>query len=364
MQSVTVLSTTTDSDGDGLSDGDELGAGTDPARVDSDVDGVGDGLEVRVGSDPTRAAAHVYYVSPEGDDAARGDSWAHAKADNAGLGVVPAGTSDAQPTFVLYAANAPAAASALWSLALAPPCDHIVLVGSLGSDALEPALDVVGAPTTTFALDGGTGLALEGCTNVRLLALAITGAGESAIRVSGGSVALDQVHLRENASSTQGGGLAATDAQIVVRSSVIAGNRADAGGGIAVDGGSLVIEHSTISGNAAQTAGGGISLVDTRADTRAYDSLVTVNGAAQGGGLSAHAGRRYGARQPHHCLQRGARPGWRRRPAFRRQRQRTRVSRTASFPAIVPLRTWPTACSACRRPCPISICSKNRARSP
>ena len=83
---------------------------------------MGDGLEVRVGSDPTRAAAHVFYVSPEGDDAARGDSWAQLQGGQRGpRRVVPAGTSDAQPTFVLYAANAPAAASALWSLALAPP---------------------------------------------------------------------------------------------------------------------------------------------------------------------------------------------------------------------------------------------------
>src|SRR5262249_27838825 len=163
--------------GDGLSDADELVHGSDPARVDTDGDGVGDGLEVHTGSDPTRPAAHVYYVSPDGDDAAEGDAWTHAKADNAGLGTLPAGASAAQPAVVLHADSVDAATpGAGWSLQLSPPCDHIILVGSLGPERLEPALDDAGAPRTLFALDGSNGgITLEGCTNVQLHAIAISG---------------------------------------------------------------------------------------------------------------------------------------------------------------------------------------------
>lgn len=47
-----------DSDGDGLSDGEELARGTQPRRRDSDQDGVGDGLELMLlGSDPSLASS-------------------------------------------------------------------------------------------------------------------------------------------------------------------------------------------------------------------------------------------------------------------------------------------------------------------
>ncbi|KRB76379.1 protein kinase [Nocardioides sp. Root190] len=45
-----------DSDGDGLSDEDEAGAGTDPANPDSDGDGINDGAEVTAGTDPLNPA--------------------------------------------------------------------------------------------------------------------------------------------------------------------------------------------------------------------------------------------------------------------------------------------------------------------
>ena len=42
----------TDSDGDGLSDGDEIALGVDPLEADSDGDGISDGDEVALGLDP------------------------------------------------------------------------------------------------------------------------------------------------------------------------------------------------------------------------------------------------------------------------------------------------------------------------
>jgi hypothetical protein len=288
VQRVIVLIATDDSDGDGLSDADEIVAGSDPARVDTDGDGVGDGLEVHTGSDPTRVAAHVYYVSPDGDDAAEGDAWTRAKADNAGLGTLPAGASALQPTFVLYAdSTVGSAPGEAWSLSFSPPCDHIILVGSLGPDRLEPALDAAGAPRTTFALDGSAGVTIEGCTNVQVHALAISGSSASGLRATDSTLLLDRVHLRENSSSGDGGGLAAIDSDLTMSASFVGGNRADgSGGGVSARGGSLVVEHSVVAGNTAALHGGGIGLAGTAAGTRIFDTLIDANGAEEGGGIS------------------------------------------------------------------------------
>ena len=46
-----------DSDGDGVSDADEINNGTDPHNPDSDGDGVNDGDELDNGTDPTTPTA-------------------------------------------------------------------------------------------------------------------------------------------------------------------------------------------------------------------------------------------------------------------------------------------------------------------
>ncbi len=53
-----------DSDGDGLSDGEEADLGTDPDNPDTDGDGTGDGDEVTNGTDPTEPPAQVTLFNP------------------------------------------------------------------------------------------------------------------------------------------------------------------------------------------------------------------------------------------------------------------------------------------------------------
>ncbi len=60
-----------DSDGDGLSDGDEVAAGTDPLNPDTDGDGILDGDEVLLGTDPTTADAACAAASAEATIARR-----------------------------------------------------------------------------------------------------------------------------------------------------------------------------------------------------------------------------------------------------------------------------------------------------
>ena len=55
-----------DADGDGLSDFEEAGLGSDPAVADTDADRLGDGVEAALGTDPTR-------VDTDGDGVADGE---------------------------------------------------------------------------------------------------------------------------------------------------------------------------------------------------------------------------------------------------------------------------------------------------
>jgi hypothetical protein len=74
-----------DSDGDGLSDADEAGRGTNPASNDSDGDGVFDGYEVSVGLDPTKPDTDGDGVSDYDELAAEYPEQGSGDADGDGL---------------------------------------------------------------------------------------------------------------------------------------------------------------------------------------------------------------------------------------------------------------------------------------
>ena len=69
---VAVLSEDGDPDGDGLTNAEEFGLGTDPLSADTDGDGIPDGEEVRIGTSPIRADAQD---DPDGDGLSNLDEW-------------------------------------------------------------------------------------------------------------------------------------------------------------------------------------------------------------------------------------------------------------------------------------------------
>ena len=100
---------------------------------------------------------------------------------------------------------------------------------------------------------------------------------------------LDDVTLRDNHSTNDGGGLWADGFNMVltVRNSLITGNTASQdGGGVYVEdtGGTLLIQNSTISGNQAGKHGGGIYLYDPDHDVTIENSTISSNVAGQKGG--------------------------------------------------------------------------------
>ena len=54
VTAVSASAASLDSDGDGLSDAQEVALGTDPFKADTDGDGIPDGIEFRLGMDPLR----------------------------------------------------------------------------------------------------------------------------------------------------------------------------------------------------------------------------------------------------------------------------------------------------------------------
>lgn len=131
-----------DSDLDTLPDAIEIALGTDPHDSDTDRDGVPDAMEIKFDSDPLVASAVVHVpvtVSP------------------ADYHFSFAGTDADRPAFIIYEPGLHN--GRVW---LAPPCDHIVLIGNMGGS---------NDPATQALVIGETPLTMVGCRKVQLYSM-------------------------------------------------------------------------------------------------------------------------------------------------------------------------------------------------
>lgn len=266
----------TDTDGDGLLDGDEVNLhGTDPASPDSDGDGAGDALEVRTGSSANDAfnPNPVIYANAACSSACDGTSFATgwptqvqvlAAIDGAGGG----GISGPDTLYVLYAPGSYGA------LALTgAPRSFITIAGSLGDGVYEPVLP----PTTTFdAAGSGPALRLANVQPIRIEGVVFTGGSNA----QGGGLLLDagatpveaylrQVHVTANVAE-QGAGVALlanavnSDDFVEFEDSLIDDNTATSatsaeGGGIYMTDGSLTLRRTKLVNNVAQSPSTGVA---------------------------------------------------------------------------------------------------------
>jgi hypothetical protein len=79
--------------------------------------------------------------------------------------------------------------------------------------------------------------------------------GDGGALVITGTALFENAVFQDNISSSGGGAIVAEDADVVIRASRFAGNRADAGGAITFGGGTLTIEATTFEANRAEFAG-------------------------------------------------------------------------------------------------------------
>lgn len=274
-----------DRDGDGLSDAREIEIGTDPDAVDSDADGIDDLTEVAAGADPLLPAANVIYLSPNGDNAQSGASFADALRDNNGLTMVPPGLSAAQPTFVVYAASDIPYSGSVWIM---PPCDHIVFAGSVDSTAGRVALSDVHAPTSRFTALEAPSFEIDDCTGVTLQNLSIADNTRHAIHSELSTLSLNNVHLVNNRAEIEGGALHLAGSSAQLSNVLFSVNRSGRNGGaVALTGASsaLVVRDVVFAANAAADRGGALFVEAPSANVQLSNVLLVANSAQRGAAL-------------------------------------------------------------------------------
>ncbi len=257
-----------DSDGDGLLDGEEIIIGSDPLNLHSDTDGFSDFVEVINSTDPNNDldVPSSLTVNSNADviDSTPGD------------GVCETATGNGICT--LRAAIDESNVSGPYHVFV--PTDTYNL--SNGGLSISSNISIEGDGHTLTIIDAdpdgtGPGIATDRVFN---------------ISVSGISVGIGDVTIRNGDNVVNGGGIYNNASTVVVKNSKIANNITDGvissfGGGIYNDSGTLSIINSTISGNASLSAsgeGGGIYNNSTGTLTIA-NSTISNNAAVDGGGI-------------------------------------------------------------------------------
>ncbi|OIO69669.1 MAG: hypothetical protein AUJ58_05255 [Zetaproteobacteria bacterium CG1_02_55_237] len=288
-----------DTDGDGLSDGAEVTAGTNPLLADTDGDGVGDGIEVFRGQNPL-VANTVYFVDgTKPDDTGVGTSWATAKKTlSAAITAAPNGATASTATYILVAAGTYAPITITGR-------SNLQLVGSVSSTVLNP---VDPLSSTIAVTTSGRPVMIDGnSTSIHLTGFIITG-GNSSL---GGGVRFDLsdggIHLcniKGNSSTNDAGGVYLNNSLrskvVIDQKTTISGNIAvNSGGGIFAKGSfdmvETVVVNNTANGAAASSMGGGGLLL---APASASDAILIKNSVIAGNDASAGYGGGIYVRQP------------------------------------------------------------------
>ena len=265
--------TANDRDADGLSDSEEKLFGTDPDNPDSDADGIGDGTEVAFASDPLRANPNSVYVGLKPAGALRSinalDQSVSIAPGEAGL-----------PSFVLLE-------NGLWSggLNLFAPCNHIVIVGSFAPGDYRSQPGGFDAPLSIMSGTGSSVFAADGCDNLQIAHIAVTGGDISGIGLHNSQVTARSIAVYHNHNADNGGGIRVSGGSLTMIDSFVSGNQSDTGGGgLYAENSLLDIQHSTFSGNRS-TTGGAIMTVNAETGSQLFNVLIASNHARKSAAL-------------------------------------------------------------------------------
>ena len=266
--------------------------------TDSDSDGVSDIIESALGSDINNPNP-VLFVDVNGA-AGDGSSWANSTST---IPVPVPGNSLAETFYILIAENS----DITTNTELLTNCDNIAIIGSMQQAPIEsdPALVVLNAddkPTTGLIVTADTNIEIEGCKNLYLGYLNVSGGiGGAGTSIAGGinisasaTVTLETLNIKENSSSNQGAGIFVSDAdtEVTIRNSYIDSNSLQAtasglfsGAGISIiDGARVAITNTEIinneitsTDNTSALSGAGVSVSTLGTELTLTDSLIENN---------------------------------------------------------------------------------------
>ena len=179
------------------------------------------------------------------------------------------------------------------------PGDDVISITTTGAVTLASALPTLGdnvtidgsaVPNFTIDVNGtGTGLSIAPGVTAKIDGITVTGASNSGV-MNSGSLTLDHVAIKSNATSGSGGGIDNESGSLVLRNSVVSGNTSSSGqGGGIFNKASLSVTDSTITDNKATNVSGG-GIYNAGGNVTVSNSTVNGNSAFHDGGIDNHAG--------------------------------------------------------------------------